>query len=832
MKLSLLLLLSILATTSLELGVVICEDAKTFACSFPNSTLLNGNSGKLTIAKSNKTCSFSTPKTTSFFALNTADLTLEANDKLSLVSASDSSKKTELTPPFGTGFLVSGLQNPNVTFSFSNLDGPSMEVNFMMNQSSIPINGDINNEIHIRTVELKSLNIQFDKTIDDLVYFEVSGASIKNGVNPKYALLDNSTTISLDLVASQVVTIRTSPALRNCSQTYTATRTNETYSLESPPPQKDRESYKCVNLFTKTPDTTFVVDFKDFVDVVDDEDQLILDNGRTDSSLFIVKADASEYTGQVKYFNGNNLAVIYDSPRIVHPNNIQFELKVRVSENVNIVEKAQQSLRLSTPVKYVLRPQREEYASIQSSTPDLKGNTVTVSSGRDTKTTLTAMPPVLALNNAGSQMILEYNSKTSAGSFDYKPLKSSCHHLSSATSDGYSVTNVIGQCFWTIAPSEPVLLKFDYVHLQNGCLTLVSLPGKPMFSRCNLDSTDVLPPFVISQGYVNITLSSNTSRLDATISRSPTKALNNVPLSKSINLTSSNYPVTYAYSNQNSNYILNTTGKSFALTLVDLDLRSGENMLIGKTQINEKNRLTTGMIDISNKVTTIQINRSAVSNDFSNRRGFKLQADQFDKIIEADKSPFRTPANLTSVLLRISTSKLTTDFGKRIRYNMTFASASQGYDVSIIDSRVLNGRQISISKFHNQTTSDTLLVRYVATKPGTMLPVATLEFSFMDCNKTTDHVCDNNTRCVPKESFCYGAPYCEDKSDLKYCSGTALPVPEPKIIETGVGGVTVFLLSIMMLVLGALSALYGPDLVRNLEARFRSGQYTTFTSSD
>lgn len=834
MKLTLILLS--ISALCLYIGTAFCDELP--KCAQPNAHLEN-NSGKLNVTKNMSPCGFVGEKTSNYLAIKTEDLNLKANEKLSLNPNGNTTQNYEFKPPFDTGYIVSGLEAPTITFNFEDLDNSTMEIEYVLNTGPlpIPINGDSNNQIHINPVELDKIDIEFTKSIPGTIHLEVSGANIRNGNHPKHALIKNSTTtISLDMVSGQTVTVRTSPVFENCSQTY-KTINGKDYRLEGPPASDNRKNYKCVNLFARdNQDAIFVVDFTNFIDIVDDEDRLIIDDGHSNSTAYIVKANAYEYTGQVRYFKGESLAVVYNSPRVIRPSNIQFELSVKSRNNVVIVD-AVKSMEFTRPIQYVLQPQREEYASIQTSSLNLKSN-LTIITDKHYQVDFEVLPPIIAANDAGSSMTLDYTSKSkSSGSVNYLPLKSNCHRLSTVTSDGFSVTNVTGSCIWTIAPKEPVILRFDYIDLPNGCLILTQLPSsKQIFNRCNLSPAYVLPPFMIEKAFVNVTSTSNGSRLDATISRSPVSDENKVSLTPVVNIASPAHPVAYPLTDRDTKYTLNTTkkGKAYALSVLDLDLRSGEKLMVENNQIDDVVRRRSGVMNITDKVTTIRIDRSKVDmNDLNNHRGFALQSEQFDRIIQVTKSPYEAPRNLTSVLFKISTSLKPDTFGKRIKYNITFLPPpKQNFSVSVIDSRVLNGRQIYGEKYHDYSTSDTILIRYMATAVNVMLPPMKIEYSLVDCNKTVDHVCDNGTRCVPKEKCKEGALFCDDKTDMQFCAGIPTPVPAPKIIETGVGGVTVFFVSVIMLVVGALSALYGPDVVRVLETRIRSGQYTTFTSSD
>lgn len=209
-----------------------------------------------------------------------------------------------------------------------------------------------------------------------------------------------------------------------------------------------------------------------------------------------------------------------------------------------------------------------------------------------------------------------------------------------------------------------------------------------------------------------------------------------------------------------------------------------------------------------------------------------MTASRFDYIIEADttKQEITTPVNSTSVLVKISSpSQKATSFGKRVQYNVTIGASSHNYHYGVHDSRSVNSP--SLGNHSGVTTSDSLMIVYRLTDNGNAtLPEMKIQYNFLDCHPETDVICDDFTRCVPNEMLCKGIGYCVDSSDLKISCNSTGTIPVPKIIEQGLGGMAVFFLCVFMLILGAIGALYGPDLYKTLESRFRSGHYSTFTS--
>lgn len=823
---SLLLLLALL---------VVHSSADDFTCSEP-ITRVDASQGSLIIPRKGKSCGFVAQDNSQVFAIRIDDLKLRAGDSLTIKSVRTTTNFT-FTPPFNAGYFFSGLTETQFMFSFRTTDESTTRTEFLQNKPVLPLDGDINNDFEVTPVSLKTITLSFTKTIANLVHVEVIGAKISNNPLGHILVKESSLDIPIEFQDNQIARIRTSPALESCSNTF-ADDKEQQHEITGPDAKDTSKKYKCVNIFKSTLPSPahYQADFKNFIDLNSPTDKLTLSDGGSDSPMHISHSDAKSYVGQIVTFDGPYLLVIYESLLDSSKSQIQFRLTVELKAQGGILRKdGAITLPATGQVRYVLKPDPEKYALIElTKAPKLQGVSLNVSADGEIIAEFEdgfTLPPVVALNKLGQAMVLDFSGKSFdklKDAINFKQVEKHCHATSTRFFHGFSVADTEGTCYWTISSKEPVAVNFDIVNLPTSktCLQIRRLTDdKPFFHQCHLDQTLVLPSFNISQASVQVDLTKE-SRIQAALSPSQDQLVT-LELNNSFSIISSGYPASYGIYPENSQYSLYSNKKVHVITPFDVDIRAGENLLINNNPLLED-------VVIRNTTAIITLSRPKLPTDFGIHRGYKLTVFRFDQVDEADsnKTQLKSTDKLTSYLAKISfPSADKKTFGKMVSYNITFASTGS-YQVAVYDDRSLAGRSVvsSTEMFHGTTTSDTLLISYSTSKPNTTLPIMTVDYLQVECGKS-GHVCDSNTRCVPVEKLCKGVSYCKDLSDLKeVCS--AGPAPEPKVIETGVGGITVFILCVLMLSLGIVVALYGPDLYRAFESRFRSGQYTTFSSTE
>lgn len=524
----------------------------------------------------------------------------------------------------------------------------------------------------------------------------------------------------------------------------------------------------------------------------------------------------------------------------------------RVTTNTLIADEVLETLgpiskipKMSGERSYLLKPGPQQFAAIQvSPSARFVGVNVTIYKAKEIVTTFTggSLPPVVAIDEMDVPMIVKLTGKDLDklnNLITFKPLATSCHRVITKSSGHISVNDAqLDSCIFILASREEIALSIDYNDLSpNGCLSIQQLSqDKPIYSNCNMAQTEVLPNFILKQAFVNVTLKANKTSLEASIRPSHLANFTQVELANKIDVTSNNYPVLYPWVTSDQTYSINASGKSYILSAVNIDLRAGEKLMAGPIEITNNSKIL-GDLDISNKVTNVTIKRQPLTNDFAIHQGFKLVASEFQSIVVANVTSNKTVTsnNVTSIFIKISSSSSKAGtFGQRIAYSLNFSNPVQDYELSVIDGRSILGLTVTDEqvKYHGSSTSDTLLITCKSKKPNVKIPSLTIQHSTLECNQTTDVICDLNTRCVPKDKLCKGNRYCDDGTDLRYPYCSPGVVPKPQIIKEGVSGVTVFILCVLMLTLGAVIALYGPDLIGNRLTFLRGGRYTTFTSSE
>jgi len=801
---------------------------------------IQGNRGFLSITRNISTCGFRTQDDNHFLALRLDNLKLKAGDKLEIKpDRPTDNTKSIYQPPFQPGYLVSGIEEPTLTFTFNGTDGTTMLVEFVQDLTSLPISADNSNDLNIQLLGLNDVKLEVYKTIQDTIHLQLEGAKMSDNSLGHALISTPNVLLPIASEQGQSFRLRTSTVLSNCSGTFTDSK-EDTHEITGPDARLLNQTYKCVNLFKTTlgEQAHYEASFDNFLGMVDLDDQLILEDGTgSDTSLSIIKSKSGDYLGRSYNFRGQNLAVIYESPRVVSPSQVQFKLSIRAKASGGIINK-QGALVFPKGgrVRYILQPDSQQYAAIEISNQlKLQDANLTISSENTPAATFaenTLLPPIVMLKDPNLPMVLDFDGKSFsklAGSIKFKSLVSGCHSLTSSDHGHFSVTTGNSTCYWTIASNKKVNLMINNNDLGPlGCLTIQALSGgKPLYSKCNLGSSEILPIFTLSQCYVNVSLSQSGKNFDATLF--PASEAVQSDLGDRKEISSPGYPQSYAWSSETETIALNATGKNYLLTFADVDIRAGEKFLIGNQELD----IIKGDYPLSNISTSLTIKRSADTNDYSFHRGFKVLIRNFDRILMADmsKKRFVSGPNVTSLFVKLSSPGPTaTEFGKFISFNISFASPPQNFSLLTYDDRSMKGHLITSTNYSGSTTSDTLLIVYTPEKPNSILPEMIVDYSTKSC-VTADHICDNFTRCVPQAKLCKGISYCEDGSDLRVVCSDG-PAPAPRIVETGVSGVTVFILSVLMLTLGAVSAIFGPDLFKLLENRFRSGQYTTFTSTE
>lgn len=799
-------------------------NAAEFRCD-ENDSHVKGDTGILVIDRSRLVCGFKGQDDTKVFGIKTDDLVLKKDETITFLS--DGTPPVTFKPPLEPGYFITGLHEPTIKFQFSGTDNTSsMTAQFIENKPDIPINGDNFNQLRIEPIGINTFNLKVEKTLESSIHFELIGSRDF----PHSLLAEEKSMISVN--TNRTVVVKTGPVLNICSGNHQA-KEELSFDINGPDPKTAQAKYKCVNIFEYTTDQGHIeVDFANFLGLTDVDDEMLLDDGEL--RIKINKAQSDQYSKRVMVFKGKKLAVVYNSPRNISRTNIQFKLSIKFKKSGGIITKAGPlSIPASGQTHFVLRPQLTEFVSLETK-GQLKGGSLTIKSASSDVITIPEggyLPPVLGSNRQGSDLMLDFVSKAKVNpEISFKPTTTDCHGILYGTSGSISLSGGPKTCYWLLgAPKSRLII--DHTKLgAGGCLEIYSLSkSEPIFKSCDIGSAETLPNFALKQAYLKVGLASNVSEFAALIAP-PALQYKKTSILNQLRMTSTGYPSSYGWSSDSDTYVINSANKSMTLSVDALDIRNGEKLLVDNKELNDISHIV-GDIDISNKPnTTVILQRSMTTNDFSSRKGYNLVVSEFQQSIIADmsKNSITSRANLTSLLIKISAPQ-----GKRLQYNITTKAAIKDSKFAIIDSRSVLGREVYGDERDNgSTTSNSLLITVVPLKSGApTIPIIDVQYKIIECNKTTDHICDKDTRCVPADKLCKGRSYCVDESDLRVSCSSG-PAPNPKIIEHGVGGFAVFLLCITMLVIGAISALYGPDLYKSLESRFRSGQYTTFTSTE
>lgn len=831
-------LIKILLAAALFGTAVSQADVDPLQCTFPHSRPKTEH-GILTIPKTLADCGYETTDSTRFLAINTASLKLQSGDYMEVGSS-------RLFPPFAGGWYITDEPHPDIDFHFNNTDNSTMYAEFIQSTDNwFTINGDLDNVLLVNKTGATSLNLLITKTMSDFVHLEVEGNAQVYNTSSWHMLLNNATSrVIITLTGPGPIVIKTSAALASCSGTYTD-KTELSHEITGPDASKlTLSNYKCVTMFTATlpgDQGHYEANFKDFLGLTDANDQLTLDDG---SKLVIDSASvAGSYMNKTITFKSSPLVVIYNSPHRVKPTQIQFKLTVQARQNGGLVT---ESGFLPFPtsgggsVRYVLWPNHQHQAILNiSSAIKVQDLTLTLANDDGEVVQLTPskkLPPMVAIDQPTAMTVTAKSFASLKNMFYFNSTSSPtpCHKLLATTTGSFSLRggNQTGECYWTLASPDNVRLSFKDYSLSSGCLTVQPLSSdKPIFSKCGLSAQDYIPDIIVRQAYITVTTKSNNSTLAASVT--PYKIANLIRLqpASTTAVTSIGYPSSYVWSSESQTFSLNGTKTNYLVSFDDIDLRAGEKLLVANKEVIYANKTLDDMI-ISGSMTNITISKSVATSDMSSHRGYKMSVTQFDQVIISDTKSKQiiTPKNATSLLVKIAAPN------KRISYQITSSNTTLA-QISVHDGRSLRNHKVDATwssanqSISGNTTSDTLMLSYRVVKGSVTLPELTIVYGNYACNTTTDHVCDGNTRCIPVEKLCKGISYCDDGSDIKLACSSG-PAPPAKIIETGMGGFTVFILSILMLILGSVATLYGPDLYKNLENRFRSGQYTTFSSME
>ena len=775
----------------------------------------------LKINKRLKLCSFMGQDDTHLFGLRTDNIGMTADDYIEVTSTSGG-PSTTIKGPLKSCYLLLGHEKPRINFNFAKPSNSIEFVKFIQNNFNVPIVADTKSEIQIMSKLLKLVSINLVRTIKQPVHVQVLGSTETSG---HYLMSDDSLNLNLscstDICA---ITVKTSPALAECSQQVSSNE-EKSYQLTGPSKQPGG-SYTCATVFKNliaTNEAHFDVDFSNFLRLSNLEDELTLDDGL--NNLKLASLGAGDYMRKIISFGGKELAVIYDSPGPISPTNIPFKLTVKSKASGGLLQ-TDRTIDLSKVANalYTLQPQDGRTVTLELENISNAQLTISDDSSRqivfDQKAIL---PPVITSGQANKKMYLNISSKPNSkpsGIIRFRSNSAECGGTLFDTAGSFSAAGP-KTCNWLIGAPK-TMLDVTYNNLgPNGCLEIYdTLQANPLFKSCNLTQSQALPRFYLRQSYIKISTNASESSFQASVSPRV-----NTVIDLQRNISSIGYPIIYPWSSESDTVTINGVNKTMVLSVADLDIRAGEKLMIGGSQV----QASQSDYDISNKSTKIDLIRSTATKDFLAHRGFQVIAREYQKILIADpaKDSLVTPKNLTSLLIRVPAKK-----GYRVLYNISSSSADT-FKVTLIDSRTILGRRVDDdSKINGSTTSDTLLVSISAIKKNSFIPTISLNYKQIACNTTNhDHVCDDSSRCVPADKLCKGKSYCMDKSDLGVpCSSG--PSPAPTVIERGVGGFAAFVLCMLMFTLGVVGALYGPDLFRSLESRFRSGHYTTFTSTE
>lgn len=801
------------------------SSAKTYDCQQKPLTISEPN-GYLNIDRANLTnnkCAFDiNEKIKKNFAIRTDQLLLFPGEHLTVTYDNIKYNETKIEGSFERGYLVFVDQATRLEFFLvDQLGNTSMVLEFVQDDS-IPIDIARKTDLTINSYYVNSYNINARSMINTMTHLEIVG---NDGFS--HHLFNGSKLVTLNRTSVQ---LKATPVLASCSGHF-QDASETSHEISGPEAAMIKNGYVCVNLFeTSLKDGHYDVDFSNFLDIVDSDDNLIIDDGF--GPLIISRHNSREFNKAKPLisFKNQNLVVIYDSPRVREPRAI-FKLTVKAQAQGGIIDDYQ-ALRLPSTgtVRYSLKPQNSDATGAIEIKGSMAGADIKITNSQNEVITLSGdsfLPPIITFNT-GENIDIEFTIKSKVAATVAYIQAPACSGTLFRTVGSISVVGGMQQsCYWLIGSRSSITV--DYCNLiPNGCLEIYSFKNKkPIYSSCNSNSCAMLSRLNSDASYLKITLPSNQTRVQASISE-VVQTQTVVNLDRQSNISSLHYPNSYILDDRSSTYNVNAINKSMILSIKDLDIRDDELLIVDKTTLGNQNYSTFGDVDVSNKLFNLTLKRSGLSKDSSIRRGYFISTTIYDSIIAVDtkNASVKVPKNLTSLLIKISA-----DQKNRLLYTIT-NSTSADYSMKLYDSRSIFGRQVyEDEQLHGSTTSNVLYINLQATKNKITLPELTINYNQVACNQTTDHVCDNETRCVPELKLCKGRSYCLDGSDLRVSCSSG-PAPQPRIIDRGVSGITVFFLSVLMFSLGIMAALFGPDMYKNFESRLRSGQYSTFTSTE
>jgi hypothetical protein len=565
-------------------------------------------------------------------------------------------------------------------------------------------------------------------------------------------------------------------------------------------------------------------------------DELYISDGS--QTLKITDSNSDDYKLLIPHisFKGQNLVVVYTSPLQSGHTKVQFKLTVHTRFHGGVVDdfKYKFDIPTNSSASYSLMTPAETSGDVILEFDKFSGADVTIYNRRNKKFSLTNIKSLTAIlpfykpdDDVSVTFVNDGKSKIS-GSVSYKQ-GNGCGGVLFESSGTIAIEGSNKTCYWFMGAQSNVL-NVNFNDLQSGgSLEIYTVKQEaPIFTKNNIGPTEISPPIILNApAFLKIQLGSTQGSFGASVSTATATQVTSSSSSET-NLTSTGYPNYYYWNDQSEKFSVGEKDKQVVLSIADLDLRVGEKFTVNATEVVDNNIPVdfplTGKVDV-------YIQRST-SKDFNPHRGYRMTVTKFQKIFSADmkNSSLTIGKNLTSLLVKIPG-----DPGKRISYSISFSNNDTNREIQVIDSSSLLGRPVeSGERVKGSTTSNVLLVSLRSTKDKVYLPEVTVNYEQLPCNKSTDHICDGSTRCVPADKMCKGIAYCTDGSDLKVpcSSGPAPPQPPPKVIEKGYSGMAVFIISLLMLTIGALSALYGPDLYKNFQTRYRSGHYTTFQSAE
>lgn len=663
------------------------------------------SSGTLVIPENKAECIFNTADGTLDLMLETDGLLLTVNDTLTITSV-QMGKSFTYAPPFDAGYLHIGGDIVKPTLNFTLKGGKAMKITFT-NDRTLKISADMNHNFKITSVGgFTDLVLKFDKTVNESVLVELNPPpEDKELILGNHLMSSNSTREIVYAKAdkSQVIRVKTTIVNKTCSNSFDIVDK----PVEIVGPDQVSFPYECANLFrfgiqnptqgnylasyiTNSDERKYIViilytnslydlseahfdvDFKNFISLADQDDELIIKDALR--RIFIDKSSEVTYKGTKISNTGRDLIIMYRSP-IVTKNRTPTGLRLTViPANYGGVVFGSSSIKLptGTPATYTLIPDESRCAVITSTGIIVSENASLTLSGAVFGPN-TELPPVIGTSERSKQLTISYSGKKDL-SMQFSSDDNCCHRISSDLSGRFSLIG--GQkeaCLWTVAPGEEVAIRFDENDLgPNDCVTIQSLTAKvPLYSRCGIKVDEVIPSFVVSQAYVNVSLPTKGSKFSASLTKAP-KKLSLYESVDSSSIKSAGYAISYPVMSGNEFYSLNATKKNYLLSVADIDLRTGEKLLVGKAEVNQKNLLAVGDLIISNSTVNITLTRPPIPTDFSLHKGVKIAITAFDDIQVLN-------ANITTKVNN-SLIKISSPPAHRINYNITSASGLKLFD--------------------------------------------------------------------------------------------------------------------------------------------------------